>query len=274
MQSEARASPNPALPPEPGPPESAAPEASVATVVDPGTLPRQLLRYDLVPGSTREFRVEHRLTLFDGDEPRASVEVQALLAIAVEAALADAYALRLQLGLARVTREGEADAIVWGGAQGDEGETSARLLAHASLTQSGRMRDVRIVERSGSELVPVYETLLNLDAPPSAAVGAGARWHSELSHRGSASTRTDYELVQLFEGGATFRVQRQQVLGPDPAGVRAVGEWTFTRDAWPPTGYDQTAAALPESGPRARLAVRFAVTSTGAAHTGTKAPAP
>lgn len=275
VRSEVPASPNAPAPPEPSDPHNAATEGPVATVVDPGKPPHQLLRYDLSPGSTREFRVEHRLTLFEGDEPRGSVEVQALLVIAVEAARADAYALRIQLGPARIAREGEGDAIGWGDAESGKGGATARLLARASLTRSGRLREARIVDQSGSELVPLYETLLNLDAPPDAVVGAGAHWHTERSHSGTAWTRTEYQLVELVQGRATFRVQRQQVAGRDPAGVRAAGEWTFTRDAWPPTGHDQTTAALPESGPRARLSVRFAVTSSeDAAHTSTKAPAP
>jgi hypothetical protein len=233
------------------------------------------LRYDLAEGDTREFRVQHRLTLFDGEEPRGSVEVQAPLSISSEATGADAYALLIQLGPARITREGDGDAIGWGGAERGKQGVEARLLALASLTRSGLIREARIVEQSASELVPVYETLLNLDAPPSQAVGVGARWHTERSHRGSASTKTEYELVELVQSRATFRVQRQQVAGRDPAGVRALGEWTFTPEAWPPTGYDQTTAQLPESGPRARLSVRFEVTrGPSAVHTRTNAPAP
>ncbi|HEY6728381.1 MAG TPA: hypothetical protein VI197_30430 [Polyangiaceae bacterium] len=258
---------------EPDEAASAATEDWLTTVVDLGKSPHRHLRYELAPGSTHEFRVEHRLTLFEGDEPRGSVEVHAPLVIAVGALLADAHALRLQLGPAQIAREGEADTIGWGGAAHGQGESDARLLAQAHLTRSGRIREARIVHQSGSELVPLYETLLELDGPPDASVGAGARWNTELRHRGAASTKTEYELVELAAERATFRVQRQQLAGPDAAGVRAFGEWTFTRDAWPPTGYDQTAAALPEAGPRARLSVRFAVTRhAGAAHSGTQAP--
>lgn len=258
-----------------GPAAGTTSEGPAATLVEPGTPPHELLRYDLASDYAREFRIEQRLTLFDGDEQRASVEVQAPLSIVTEAADAEAYALRLQLGPARITREGDGEAIGWGSRERSNDSAEARLVALARLTRSGLVREARIVDHSGSELVPLYETLLNLDAPPSQAVGAGARWRTESNHRGSARTKTEYELLELNEGGATFRVQRQQVAGDDPAGVRAFGEWTFTPKAWPPTGYDQTSAKLPESGPEARLSVRFEVTSSrGAVHSRTKFPAP
>lgn len=246
-------------------------EGPAATLVDRGEPPHERLRYDLARGLAHEFRVEQRLTLFEGDAPRASVEVQAPLSIVIEAEDADAYALRLELGPARVTREGDEEAIGWGGRERGSDSVEARLVARARLTRSGLIREARIVDSPGSELVPLYETLLNLDAPPSQAVGAGARWHTERHHRGGAWTKTECELIEFEADRATFRVQRQHVAGSDPAGVRAFGEWTFTRAAWPPTGYDQTSAKLPESGPEARLSVRFEVTSSkGAVHSRTK----
>ncbi|HEU5074526.1 MAG TPA: hypothetical protein VFU02_10140 [Polyangiaceae bacterium] len=241
------------------------------TLLDPGKPPRELLRYQLVPGAAREFRVEQRLTLFEGDQARGSVEVQAPLVVTTANAHGGGYALQIQLGPASVLREGAANAIGWGGPGRVAGEEPGRLLARVTLTRSGAVEQARIVEQAGSELIPLYETLLELDAPPSQAVGVGARWHTTRGRPGATQTETEYEVVHLVPARATFRVQRQQIDGTDTAGVRAVGEWTFAREAWPPTGHDQMTTALPESGPAARVSVRFAVTNgSDAAHAHTQ----
>src|SRR5690606_41218206 len=87
--------------------------------------------------------------------------------------------------------------------------------------------------------------------------------------RPSPTLFRSYELLELEKDHATFRVHRQQATESDTEGMRAFGEWTVTADAWPPTGHDHAVVALPASGPRTRLSVRFAVTSSDAVHTRT-----
>lgn len=246
---------------------SDATEGEALTLVHLGKPPHELLRYELVPGSSCEFRVEQRLTLFEGDRARGSVEVQAPLVVTTAAVHAGGYALQIQLGPASVFRDGAVGAIGWGGADRGTGEVTGRLIARATLTRSGRVEQARIVEQAGGELLPLYETLLDLDAPPNQAVGVGARWHTKRGRPGATETEAQYEVVELASARATFRVQRLQIDARGAAGVRAAGEWTLAREAWPPTGHDQMTAALPESGPEARISVRFAVRNdSGAAH--------
>src|SRR5690606_8626923 len=88
--------------------------------------------------------------LFEADEARASVEVRAPLVIAVETVAADTYALRLELGPARVTREGAEGAIDWGGGELAEAGADARLIARARLTRPGRIRAARAGRRAGA----------------------------------------------------------------------------------------------------------------------------
>lgn len=229
------------------------------TLLDAGKPPLALLRYELVPGSAHRFLVEHRLALFDEQREIGSLEVHAPLAIESEAR--DAFALRLELGPARTVREGRSDSLGWGGGERSADEADARLLAQVTLKPSGAIESAHVDAGSSAALVSLYETLLNLDVPPSQAVGAGARWHSERSQPGGGWTKTEYEIVEMHANRATFRVQRRQVDGDASNDVRAVGEWTFTGDAWPPTGHDQL-TAVPESGPAVRFSVRFAVTRT------------
>lgn len=238
--------------------------ADAVTLVDPGKPPHELLRYELAPGSMREFRVAHRLTLFDGDQPRGSIEVEAPLSVTTEAPAAAAdYALSVQLGPVQITREGDTDAFdATLGAPGSGGvESTARLLARVHLSPSGTIQRARVEAPAGREALLLYETLISLDVPPAQAVGAGARWVAEQSHQGSARTRAEYELVELRERRATFRVQRQQLEADASQALQASGEWTFARDAWPPTGHDQVTETLAEARPGARFSVRFTVVS-------------
>jgi hypothetical protein len=169
--------------------------------------------------------------------------------------------LSIELGPTRVTREGQSEAIRWGGVQPGVSGTEARLSAVVDLAASGAVRAARIEASSGGEAALLFETLLSLDAPPSEPVGAGARWRTRREDPGSVETLAEHELVEIAANVATFRVQRQQTDSRNATRVRSIGEWSFTPDAWPPTGHDLLNASLPESGPRARFSVRFAVSA-------------
>jgi len=209
--------------------------------------------------------VELFWTLFEGDAELGSVKLEAPLLVSADTAPAG-YSLRIQLGPIGVTNEGQSDAIRWGTRRGDSGVKSvpsgsdARLSAVVDLAASGVVRSARIDESVGSDApFLLFATLLSLDAPPSEPVGAGARWRTRRQEQDSVETLSEHELVQIAPNAATFRVQRQQTDGQSATGVRSIGEWSFASDAWPPTGHDLLSASLPESGPRARFSVRFAV---------------
>jgi len=249
-------------------PTERAHDGRAATLINPGKAPLRVLRYRLVPG-TREFEVQHRLALFDGEQEIGSLDVQAPLTIEVTESVGG-YSLSLELGPAHVARQGQADAIAWGGDKGAAEATRTPLRALVNLTPSGTVRTARLDGQAGGALGLLYETLLNLDAPPTAAVGAGARWRTRQNQAGGGWTEAEYDLVELMADRATFRVQRRQFDGRGSHGTRAAGEWSFTQEAWPPTGHDQLTAAVPESGPTVRFSVRFSVTSRPtSAHTRT-----
>lgn len=240
------------------------PDRADLTLVDPGKPPHELLRYTLVPGSRHAFRVAHRLTLFDGDDPRGSLEIQAPLSVTTESAAAHAYSLAVRLGPIQITREGDTDAFDASRDMPAE-ESTARLLARLQLSPSGMIQHARIEAEAGRAALLLYETLISLDVPPKQAVGAGARWVVQQRHQGTARTQTEYELVQVAHSRATFRVQRQQLDGEASEALQAYGEWTFSRDAWPPTGHDQVTETLAEAQAGARFSVRFTVTSSAEA---------
>jgi hypothetical protein len=168
--------------------------------------------------------------------------------------------LAVELGPLTLARAGDTREIAMGHADDPNSSAPAWLKAEVVLNRTGQIAARRVLEQRRPDLVmPVFETILNLDRPPAAAVGLGARWRTLTDGAVQESTQAEHELIRLAPGRAVFRVFRLQTRGKQRSSS-AFGEWTFVRDRWPVTGADRSTFSLPNAN-RSRLSASFSVTA-------------
>lgn len=225
-------------------------------LLDTGKAPLLTLRYSLDYGVRHHFTVVQLMRVFEQGTQVGKLQLEAPLVVEVSARPGQAFALVLALGPVTAVREGDTGSIRWG--REAKGVATGVMRANLELTSTGEVRQTATLREpdGADDARPLLDTLLQLDRPPYAAVGAGARWRTSRTGPDGETMVVDHELLEAKADRATFRVHRRQVAAGRE--LQSLGEWTFTAARWPPVGRETSSFSLPEPSAQ-RIAASFEV---------------